>query len=279
MSNPRKPNGVAVQSTSTPGRRQSANSQAHRAPSPKARGASPARVLTSHGTARTPAPMRSPSGVARPNRASVRRPSSIVGSIGNINSFAEEDAPHSGSVGGSVGGTGGSAAPLDDDSPRIESAALVDNLKKSLRAAEVMCEEHRQRAETMQQKMDQMLREHAQLEERFHAGTLQVAALEARKKEDSRQIRDMASLFESERTAMLRDREEATLRERELQLAVQRLKETMAGREMRFNVAARPERRMSRQGTSVLSELGYSQAFYVQSGLRAKTRSTYKSIG
>ena len=174
--------------------------------------------------------MKSPSGVARPNRASVRRPSSIVGSIGNIGVFGEEET--------------------QEEDARAENAVLVDNLKKSLRNAEVMCEEHRQQAEAMQQKMDQMLKEHAKLEERFHESTMHAQELEKRKKEDSRQVRDMASLYESERAAMLRDREEASTRERELQATVQRLKETMAGREMRFNVASHSERRSSRSGMS-----------------------------
>ena len=183
--------------------------------------------------------MKSPSGVARPNRASVRRPGSIVGNIGNIGSF------------GNVGGAGDEETQEED--ARIENAVLVDNLKKSLHNTEVMCEEHRQQTEAMQQKMDQMLKEYAKLEERFHESTLQVESLEKRKKEDSRQVRDMASLYENERAAMLKDREEASAREQELQSTVQRLKETMAGREMRFHVAAHPERRSSRQGTLNLS--------------------------
>ena len=174
--------------------------------------------------------MKSPSGVMRPNRASVRRPGSIVGSIGNIGAFGDEAAAH------------------EEDDARVESAATVENLKKSLRSAEAMCEERRQQAEVLQQKMDQMLREHARLEEQLHDSTRRAEALEAQKREDSRRVRDMAGLYESERAAMLRDREEAGARERELQAAVQRLKETMAGREMRFNVAAHPERRSSRPG-------------------------------
>ena len=176
--------------------------------------------------------MKSPSGVARPNRASVRRPGSIVGGIGNIGAFGDDEAAH-------------------EEDARIESATTVENLKKSLHSAEVMCEEHRQQAEVLQQKMDQMLREHARLEEQLHDSTLSNDGHEARRKEDSRRVRDMASLFESERAAMLRDREEAGAREKELQATVQRLKETMAGREMRFHVAANPERRSSRSGTTI----------------------------
>ena len=177
--------------------------------------------------------MKSPSGVARPHRASVRRPSSIVGtsSLGAMTPFGEDN--------------------VDDENTHIENTALVDNLKKSLRAAEAMCEDQRAQAAALQETMDNMLRDHATLEERLHEAGLRNEQLEQRTREDSKQVREMASLFEGERAAMLRDREEAAQREKELQAAVKRLKETMAGREMRFNIAAHPERRMSRTGTSV----------------------------
>ena len=187
--------------------------------------------MSAHGTAKS---SRDGSGVARPNRASVRRPSSIVGSIGNIGYQGEEE--------------------VKEENARIENAALVDNLKKSLKNAELVSEDYQNELSVLQKKFDDLMKDHGKLEEQFHESSKKVSELEAKKKEDSRQVREMANLYESERMSMLRDREEATSREEELKKTVQRLKETMAGREMRFNIGGASERRSSRQGETSSSK-------------------------
>ena len=131
---------------------------------------------------------------------------------------------------------------------RIESAALIDNLKKSLRNAELVSEDYQRELQVLQKEMDQVLREHAKMEERLHETSQKVESLEMQKKDVSRQVRDMGSLFESERKSMLRDREDGHARESELKTTIQRLKETLAGREMRVNSVVDVERRMSRSG-------------------------------
>ena len=228
MSTPKRPLPASTTSSGATGRRQSSKT---RTPSPNGLNASAnapaATVLSSNGMARN-TPMRSPSGVARPNRASVRRPQSIVGSVGNGSGFGEEQAR--------------------EDDARIENAALIDNLKKSLRNAELMSEDYQQHLVTTQKALDDLSREHAKLEERLHESLEKVEDMETMRKEESRQVRNMASLYESERTSMLRDREDASVREKELRATIQRLKETVAGREMRFNVATDLDRRRSRAG-------------------------------
>ncbi|MCJ1474145.1 hypothetical protein MMC13_002803 [Lambiella insularis] len=208
------------------GRRQPTNPA--RSSSPVARGTSPSRTLSTNGIARTPS-AKSPSFVARPNRASIRRapPSSSALSNPNVmnieDSNAEEDA-------------------------RIENGVLIDNMKKSLRNAEQVSEDYQRELQAMQKKLNDTMRDQVRMEERLHESTDRVEELEAQKKEISRQVRDMGNLFESERMSMLRDREEASGREKELKSTVQRLKETLAGREMRVN--ADSDRRMSRSGQS-----------------------------
>ena len=221
MNTPQKP--TAASAAASTGRRRS------NAPGSTSdnRNASPGRVLSAHGTAKS---SRDGSGVARPNRASVRRPSSIVGSIGNIGYQGEDE--------------------VKEENARIENAALVDNLKKSLKNAELVSEDYQNELSVLQKKFDDLMKDHGKLEEQFHESSQKVSELETKKKEDSRQVREMANLYESERMSMLRDREEATSREEELKKTVQRLKETMAGREMRFNIGGASERRSSRQGTT-----------------------------
>jgi hypothetical protein len=231
MSTPRKPVAATTTAAPTNGRRQSS---IHRAPSPEERRSSPARELSTRGTARSSS-SKDPSYVARPNRASVqiRRPSSIIGSIGNVEDVGK------------------------DENARIENAALVENLKKSLKNAEMVSEDYQSQLSVLQKKFDDLMKDHSKMEEQLHDSTQKVGELEAKRKEESRQVREMANLYESERMSMLRDREEATVREEELRRSIQRLKETMAGREMRFNTAADLERRMSRSGMFLSSPTRY----------------------
>jgi chromosome segregation ATPase len=132
-----------------------------------------------------------------------------------------------------------------DDDLRIEHAAIIDNLKKSLRNAEIVSEDYQTQLAVALKKIDDLMREHSKMEEHLHESVEKIEELEADRKETSRQVRDIGSIYESERTAMLRDREDAKTLEMELRSTIQRLKETMAGREMRFAV---DERRHSRTG-------------------------------
>lgn len=133
-----------------------------------------------------------------------------------------------------------------EEDARIESAVLMDNMKKSLRNAEQVSDDYQRELQAVQKNLSEVIRDQAKMEERLHESTHRAEELEAQKKEISRQVRDMGKMFESERMSMLRDREEAAGREKELKGTIQRLKETLAGREMRVN--ADSERRMSRSG-------------------------------
>ena len=135
-----------------------------------------------------------------------------------------------------------------EDDARIETAVLIDNMKKSLRNAETVSEDYQREMVLLQKKLNEVMRDHAKMEERLHESIQRIEELEIQKKDISRQARDMGNMFESERMAMLRDRDEAVGREAELKATVQRLRETMAGREMRVN--ADSERRVSRSGVN-----------------------------
>jgi len=137
-----------------------------------------------------------------------------------------------------------------EEDARIENAVLIDNLKKSLRNAELVSEEYQRELGLVHKKLDEVMRDQAKMEERLHESSQKVEDLEVQKKDAARQVRDMHNGFESERMAMLQDREEQLAREKEHKASIQRLKETLAGREMRVNADA--ERRMSRSGQSRL---------------------------
>ena len=206
------------------GRRQSTNPPC--SSSPDTRSVSPTKTFSTNGIARTPS-VRGSSGVTRPSRASVRRPSQLPSNLSNGNIMNNVD----------LGG---------EEDARIENAVLIDNLKKSLRNAELVSEDYQRELDGLKKRMNEVMRDQARMEERVHDSSKRIDELETEKKDTLRQTRDMANMFESERAAMLRDREEQLARESELKNTIQRLKETIAGREMRVNVDA--ERRMSRSG-------------------------------
>ena len=223
---PKNPLLSSTMSTGMAGRRQATTPA--RSSSPIASGESSIKNPSSNGIARAPS-MKSPSGVARPNRASVRRPGQFSSSLNSSGVLTIEDN-------------------ATEDDARIESAVLIDNMKKSLRNAELVSEDYQRELAVVQKKLNEVIRDQARLEERLHESAQKIEELEIQKKDLSHQARDMGNMFESERMAMLRDREEAMGREKELKSTVQRLKETMAGREMRVN--ADSERRTSRSGVN-----------------------------
>ena len=230
-STPKKPLSTNTISTNSTSRRPPMNP--NRSSSPTPRGASTPSASSTNGIGRTPS-TRSPTGVTRPTRASVRRSGLGFANLSNTSTLNISDDD-------------------DDDNARIENAALIDNLKRSLRNAEIVSEDYQHQLTLLQKKLIEVQREQEKMEDRLHEASQRIEDLEGQKKEVSRQMRDMQNIYESERGAMMRDRDEQALRETELKSSVQRLKETLAGREMRVNADA--ERRMSRSGKFPLSNL------------------------
>ena len=167
--------------------------------------------------------------MTRPTRASVRRPGQGTSNLNNTSTLNVSDDG-------------------SEDDARIENAALIDNLKRSLRNAELVSEDYQRQISILQKNLDDVQQEQGKFEERLHESGRRIEELEIENKDVSRQKRDMENIYESERMAMMRDRDEQMTREAELKSSVQRLKETLAGREMRINADA--DRRMSRSGRS-----------------------------
>ena len=194
----RGPPGGAT-STSASGRRPpTAGTSA--SPTPGARGASPANVLSSNGTAGTSLKRTTPTG--RPAPPTSRRTPSHS---------AEEDAKA--------------------EEARAESAALIDNLRQSLKETEASSEDYKRQLAAAQEKIDDYMSEQARLEEQYQQTSDRVQELEFEQREAKRHAQEMERIYEGERNAMMRDREEAAGREKELKTTIQRLKETIAEKE------------------------------------------------
>ncbi|ORY07534.1 hypothetical protein BCR34DRAFT_19042 [Clohesyomyces aquaticus] len=115
-----------------------------------------------------------------------------------------------------------------DDDAREEAAAYLQDLKERLQKAELEAEERQKQVEVLNSRLDDALKEQAQLEERAHEEEEKVEALENEKRELTRQQRELESIYEAERAQTMKEKEDAQNKEEEMHETIQRLKETMA---------------------------------------------------
>ena len=129
----------------------------------------------------------------------------------------------------------GAANPADverEESLRAETVALLDDLKERLAKAENDSETYKRQAEVLQDKLDDTLKEQAKLEEKVHESEEQIEFLTNEKREGARQMREMESIYEAERSAMMKEKDEMANREEEMQAVIQRLKDSLAQRNL-----------------------------------------------
>ncbi|KAG9561934.1 hypothetical protein KCU71_g7922, partial [Aureobasidium melanogenum] len=176
-------------------------------------------VSTTPGSAATPSrakSVRTPVGGAPPSaRAAVKKPTTTTSTV-NTTKSAMADA-------------------------KAEAAAVIDDLRERLQKAELAAEEAQKEKAVVQARFDEINKEHNNLEESVHEQEERLEQLENEKKESVRQRREFEAIYEAERAQSMKEREELQVREEELRDTIQRLKETMAQKEMR----SEDERRQS----------------------------------
>ncbi|KAF2656032.1 hypothetical protein K491DRAFT_692388 [Lophiostoma macrostomum CBS 122681] len=121
-----------------------------------------------------------------------------------------------------------SQADGNDDEAREEAAAFLQELKDRLQKAETDAEERQRQVEVLNSKLDDALQEQSKLEERAHEEEERVEVLENEKRELTRQQRELEGIYEAERAQAMREKEDVQSREEEFHETIQRLKETMA---------------------------------------------------
>lgn len=82
----------------------------------------------------------------------------------------------------------------------------------------------------LQSKLDEALKDASKWEEKLHESDEQLESLRNEKREATRQIREMETIYEAERSAILKEKEELANREEEMQTVIQRLKDSLAQR-------------------------------------------------
>jgi len=139
----------------------------------------------------------------------------------------------------------GSATPADterDEAARAETIALLDDLKERLAKAESTSESYKKAADVLQVRLDEALGEQARLEEKCHEYEEQVEGLQNERREAARQMREMEAIYEAERSAMAKEKDDMANREEEMQMIIQRLKDSLAQRNANGDDELRPSR-------------------------------------
>lgn len=167
--------------------------------------------LTANGLGRSP-PLRGPNGTSRPARANMKKPSpntSFLDTNANVSDEASED------------------------DARAENNALMDELRERVQKAESASEEYRRQLSILHARLGESMQDQAKLEDRVHENEAKANLLEEEKVTFLRQKREVERQIESERTAVMQDEAQHKAREVEQQSVVQRLKETLAQRELK----------------------------------------------
>ena len=125
---------------------------------------------------------------------------------------------------------------VSEEEARADNAAIMDELKNRLRKAENASEEYQRQLSLLQMRLNDTLLEQGVLEERLQERIGKMEMLENEKIQAAREKREMENQFEAERVAVMKDNEQRKLVEEELQLANQRLKDSLAQREARHAV-------------------------------------------
>lgn len=123
-----------------------------------------------------------------------------------------------------------------DDEARAASAAAIEELKEQVQKAETTTEQYRKQLGVLQMRLDDVVSEHGKLEEQAHEKDNTVNSLREEIRELSRQLREKEQTHETELAALLKDKETQANKEEELQTTIQRLKETIAQKDLRMNV-------------------------------------------
>ncbi|PTB74684.1 hypothetical protein M440DRAFT_1440117 [Trichoderma longibrachiatum ATCC 18648] len=127
-------------------------------------------------------------------------------------------------------------------------------------------------AEVLQSKLDDAVKESAKLEEKVHEHDELIETLRNEKREAGRKIREMETIYEAERSAILKEKEEMANKEEEMQMVIARLKESLA-QKLSLEDDPRPSRQSS--GSPSLDGSGFAPPSSLQ---RSDSRNSSKLI-
>ncbi|KAJ9490082.1 hypothetical protein VN97_g3176 [Penicillium thymicola] len=118
-----------------------------------------------------------------------------------------------------------------EEEARAQNAALIEELRAQLQKAENASEQYQKQLGVLQMRLDEAISEQTKLEDQAHERDSRIEVLNSDIRDQGRQIRDLEQNHESERNAMLQEKEQQISREEEMQATIQRLKDSMAQKE------------------------------------------------
>ncbi|KAL8654270.1 MAG: hypothetical protein Q9210_001614 [Variospora velana] len=163
------------------------------------------------GTGRS-SPVRGINGLSRSARGSVKKPS-----------LNTSHSPGPSTI----------SADSQDADARAEHASLMEELRNRTQKAEALSEDLQRQLNSLQNRLNESLQEHGKLEDQLHERDQKLADMESQVKQAARQRKELENQFESERTAMLKDQAERKAAEEDLRAVNQRLKNTIAERDLK----------------------------------------------
>ncbi|KAJ5770534.1 uncharacterized protein N7511_002585 [Penicillium nucicola] len=122
-----------------------------------------------------------------------------------------------------------------EEEARAQNAALIEDLRSQLQKAETASEQYQKQLGVLQMRLDEAISEQSKLEDQAHERDSRIETLNTEIRDQGRKLRDLEQNHESERNAMLQEKEQQTSREEEMQATIQRLKDSVAQKDMRMN--------------------------------------------
>lgn len=129
-----------------------------------------------------------------------------------------------------------------DSDARAAAASAMEDLQQRLEKEEKLSKQYKKQNDVLQSKLDDAVTESSKLEEKVHELEETIETLKNEKREGTRQIRELETIYEAERSSILKEKEEIANREEEMQTVIQRLKDSLAQRNIIDD-----ETRLSRQ--------------------------------
>ncbi|KAI9888337.1 MAG: hypothetical protein M1814_000567 [Vezdaea aestivalis] len=125
------------------------------------------------------------------------------------------------------------ASDLEDEDARAERESLMDDLKSRLEKAELASESYEKQLQILHGQLEGALKDHSAAEELVNEQKEAQESLEAQVRDAQRREREMELIYEAEQSSMTKEKEGMVVREEELHMIIQRLKESLAQREPR----------------------------------------------
>lgn len=146
-------------------------------------------------------------------------------------SISRTRSVRSGAPGTPVSARAAARRPADasgDDDAKAELQAQLADLQQRLVESESALSSSQKQGEVLRIKLDEALKEQGILEDNMHESSERLEELENEKRELLRGKRELEAIFESERVASMKEREDATVREEEMQRNLVRMKDALS---------------------------------------------------